>query len=249
MSASIAASAPPTEQSSAVAIPSWKRYVNRLLANELSRITRYYDCVIQWLPRRNDTGLVLANIDAPQKQVIEEGAAFPDLTAEDDRRSAILVNGTFNHHFDIQGALASIKTNLARTSRVLVVLYNPYLRWLYVLANRLGIRTGDLPSTFITRADLENIAKISGFEVVQQRYVGYLPWRLFGLGTLINRIAPLIPVVRWFGLTLVATLRPVIASGSIGLSCVIPARNEKGNIENALKRLPDLKLSDRNYFR
>ena len=241
MPASIAAPARQTEPLHSAAIPSWKRYVNRLLARELSRITRYYDCVIQWLPRGNDSGLLLANIDSPQKQVIEEGVPFPDLRAEDERRTAILVNGTFNHHFDIQGALESIKTNLARTSRVLVVLYNPYLRWLYSLANSLGIRAGDLPSTFITQVDLENIAKISGFEVVQQRYVGYLPWRLFGIGTLINRVVPLIPVVRWFGLTLVATLRPVIASGPIGLSCVIPARNEKGNIENALKRLPDLK--------
>src|SRR5215831_12803174 len=194
----------------AAAIPSWKSYVNRLLAKELSRVTRYFDGVIQWLPRKEDTGVLLANIDAPEIHVVEEHASFPDLTAEESQRTAIVVNGAFNHHFDIQGLLTGLKPKLARTSRLLVVLYNPYLRWLYSLANALRIRKGDLPSTFITKVDLENIAKISGFEIVRQQFVGYVPWRLFGLGTMINRIMPLIPVVRWFGLALVVALRPVI---------------------------------------
>jgi glycosyltransferase involved in cell wall biosynthesis len=63
---------------------------------------------------------------------------------------------------------------------------------------------------------------------------------LFGLGSLVNRVLPLIPLIRWLGLTFVATLRPVIAGAPIGLSCVIPARNERGNIEGALQRFPDL---------
>jgi hypothetical protein len=221
-------------------IPAWKHYVNRLLAKELSRITRYFDCVIQWLPRKEDTGVLFAEIDAPRKQIVEDGSPFPDLNREDTQRTAILVNGTFNHHFDIQGLLSDLRPRLSRTSRLLVVLYNPYLRWLYSLANQLGIRKGDLPSTFITQVDLNNIAKLSGFEVVHQHVVAYVPWRVLGLGSLINQIMPLIPIARWFGLALTVTLRPVITSEPPGLSCVIPARNECGNIENALRRLPEI---------
>jgi hypothetical protein len=221
-------------------INSWQRYVNVLLARELSRMVRYFDAVYQWLPRREDGRGVIANIDTPYKEVIEDGAALPDLSAEETRRTAILVNGTFNHHFDIQGLLKELRPKLSRTSRLMVILYNPYLRWLYAIANKLGLRSGDLPSTFITGVDLQNLAKISGFEIVHQQYVAYVPWRMLGLGTLINKILPMIPVMRWFALTVVATLRPVIASERVGLSVVIPARNEKGNIENALLRMPDL---------
>jgi hypothetical protein len=99
------------------------------------------------------TGALLANIDAPRKQVVEEGVPFPDLTGEDAQRTAILVNGTFNHHFDIQGLLTELRPKLARTSRLLIVLYNPYLRWLYGLANQLGIRRGDLPRLRQKRQD------------------------------------------------------------------------------------------------
>jgi len=78
-------------------------------------------------------------MEAPSKETIARGEAFPDLTAESEKRTAILVNGTFNHEFDIQGLLSQLKPKLSRTSRVIAVLYNPYLRSLYSLANWLGI--------------------------------------------------------------------------------------------------------------
>lgn len=218
----------------------WRKYVNAFLAGEISALTRYYDRVIQWLPRDDDTGQLLEALDAPRKDTVGRDQDFPDLTSERDKRTAILINGTFNHDFDIQARLMQLKTKLARTSRLVVVLYNPYLRWAYYLTNRLGIRHGELPSTFLTRVDLQNIAKVAGFEIVRQRLAVYCPWRMLGLGTAINRITPLLPLARWMSLTSIVVLRPLLPASQQGISCVIPARNERGNIENALKRFPDL---------
>jgi hypothetical protein len=218
----------------------WRRYVNSLIAREISALSRYYDRVIQWLPREQDTGLLLSLIDAKIKVSVGKDDLFPDLTGEEQERTAVLLNGTLNHHFDIQGILLQLRQNLARTSRVVLVLYNPYLRWLYYLANRVGLRHGDLPNNFITRSDLSALAKLAGYEVVRQRLCGYSPFRLLGVGDLMNRIVQCLPIVRWLGLTTVIVLRPVIRGPAPGLTCVIPARNERGNIENALKRFPDL---------
>ena len=218
----------------------WRKYVNAFLAAEISSLTRYYDRVIQWLPREDDKGWLLAAVDAPRKETVARDQPFPDLTDERDKRTAILINGTFNHDFDIQALLLQLKAKLARTSRLVVVLYNPYLRWAYFLTNRLGIRKGDLPSTFVTRVDLENISKVAGFEIVRQRQAVYCPWKMLGLGTAINRLMPLVPLARWLSLTSVVVMRPLVPSSQQGVSCVIPARNERGNIENALKRFPDL---------
>jgi hypothetical protein len=226
--------------SAAVAAPRWKKYVNAFLAGELSTLTRYYDRVIQWLPRENDTGMLLAAVDAPLKETVGRDEAFPDLSGENEKRTAVLVNGTFNHDFDIQGLLVQLRSKLSRTSRVIAVLYNPYPRWSYNLANRLGIRRGDLPSTFVTQIDLQNIVKVSGYEIVRQRLAVYCPWKLLGLGNTINRVLPLVPLVRRLSLTSIVVLRPLPPPSRQGISCVIPARNERGNIENALKRFPDL---------
>jgi hypothetical protein len=221
-------------------IYAWREYVNAFLASEISALTRYYDRVIQWLPREDDKGGLLAAVDAPRKETVGKEQPFPDLTFECDKRTAILINGTFNYDFDIQALLMQLRAKLARTSRIVVVLYNPYLRWAYYLANRLGIRKGDLPSTFVTRVDLENIAKVAGFEIVRQRLAMYCPWKMLGLGTAINRVMPLVPLVRWLSLTSIVVMRPLVPSSQPGVSCIIPARNEHGNIENALKRFPDL---------
>jgi len=215
----------------------WKNYVTRLLAREVSAVTKYFDRLIQWLPRDEDDGSLLEAVQSPLKEVVARNQEFPDLTGERDQRTAILINGTFNHHFDIQGLLMQLKPKLSRTSRLLVILYSPYLRWLYHLANRLNIRKGEVPCTFLTQVDIESLAEVSGFELVRERQLAYIPWRLMGLGDLINRTMPLVPLLRWFALTTLVVLRPRISSSLPGLSCVIPARNERGNIENALKRL------------
>ncbi len=228
------------QQAAGATISSWRDYVNAFLAAEISALTRYYDRVIQWLPREDDKGGLLAAVEAPRKETVRKDEPFPNLGHERDKRTAILINGTFNHEFDIQALLMQLKVKLARTSRLVVVLYNPYLRWAYYLTNRLGIRNGDLPSTFVTRVDLENIAKVAGFEIVRQRQAVYCPWRMLGVGTAINRVMPLVPLARWLSLTSLVVMRPLVPSSQRGLSCVIPARNERGNIENALKRFPDL---------
>jgi glycosyltransferase involved in cell wall biosynthesis len=231
---------PSSQQEAAIAAPTWKKYVNAFLAAELSTLTRYYDCVIQWLPRENDTGMLFAAIDAPLKQTLRSGDSFPDLSNEHEQRTAVLVNGSFNHEFDIQGLLLQLKPRLSRTSRVVALLYNPYLRWLYNLANRLGIRKGELPNTFLTRIDLQNIVKVAGFEIVRFRLAVYFPWKCLGLGNVINRVLPMIPMARWFSFTSIVVLRPLVSTSRPGISCIIPARNERGNIENAVKRFPDL---------
>ena len=96
--------------------------------------------------------------------------------------------------------------------------------------------------------DLENLARLSGFTVVRQRLCGYFPWRLCGVGTLINRVLPVIPLLRLYSLACVVALRPVMAQLPAGISCVIPARNERDNIENALQRFPKLDYIKRTEF-
>lgn len=218
----------------------WNRYLNEFLARELSTLTKYYDRVIQWLPRQEDPGVLFDALEAKCKQIVNEGDAFPSLSDEDEQRTAILINGTLNHHFDIQGLLSGLQPKLSRTSRILLILYNPYLRRLYRLANQMGLRGGELPTTFLRRIDLQNLAKLSGFEIVREQPKIYCPLRLLGVGELINRTLFLFPLIRWLGFVYVSVWRPVIGGGPAGLSCVIPARNERGNIENALKRFPQL---------
>jgi hypothetical protein len=219
----------------------WRSYVNRTIAAEVSRFTRYYDRLIQLAPLENDTGALYQSIDCSSRGIVPSLEEFPDLTQEQHERTAVLLNGNINHDLDIESTLRRLKARLTRSARVVLVAYNPYLSAVYSLANRLGFRRGAPPVTFVTMTDLQNIARLSGYEVVSIRPVAYVPWELGGVGTLVNRLLPLIPLVRSLSFASVVVLRPVVPSGEPpSLSIVIPARNEKGNIEHALKRMPDL---------
>jgi glycosyltransferase involved in cell wall biosynthesis len=111
------------------------------------------------------------------------------------------------------------------------------------------MRKGPQPTTFVTETDLNNVVRLAGFEIVRWRRLAYVPWRLLGLGTLVNWLLPAVPGIRAFGLAAVVILRPQLPSTKRpSLSVVIPARNEKGNIENALKRMPDLRCETEIIF-
>jgi len=212
-------------------------YLTKVLAAQASRLTRYYDAVIQLAPPPSDDGSLLRHVDCQIKSVAAsvEGIARP----ADAARTAILLNGNLNHDLDIEATLAAIKPRLNRLSRVIVMLYNPYFRGVFWLANQLGLRSGPVPLTFVTREGMAALAKLSGYEIVQVKPAGYSPFRLLGLGDLVNWAIPMIPFFRWFGFAAVVVLRPLVASDSPpSLSIVIPCRNEKGNIEAAIQRLP-----------
>ncbi len=184
--------------------------------------------------------MLLESIDAPLKQTRASGD-LTGVSAGADAVDIILFNGNFNHSTDIQGLLEIVRPSLSRRGRVIVALYNWYFAWLFRLADRVGLRQGPPLVTFITQADLEQLARLAGFELVRLRPVAYLPWHFFGLGWLLNVVMPAVPGLRWLSLVTVAVLRPVVAAerSRPSLSIVIPARNERGNIEDALARMPD----------
>ena len=185
--------------------------------------------------------MLLAAIDSPQKRTTASHE-LPALERTADGIDVVLFNGNFNHSTDIQGLLETVRPHLSRRGRVVVVLYNWYFAWLFRLADRLGLRHGPPIVTFITQADLHQLARLAGFELVRLRPVAYVPWHFFGLGSLVNVVMPAVPWLRWLSLVTVAVLRPMGRDPRPrpSLSIVIPARNERGNIEDALRRMPDL---------
>jgi len=228
-------SASPTE---AIRPSGWRRYVNRTIAAEISTITRHFARTIQWRPRKDDSGYLLTQIECREKSV---AADLSELSAPVGD-AAIVLNGNLNHHYDIQALLEELTPALGRSSRVIAVAYNPYLRAAYLLANWIGARAGELPTTFLTETDLRNLAALAGYQVVRIRPAVYLPWSMLGLGTLVNKLLPAIPLLRRLAFTSVITLRPLkpIVGRRPSISIIVPARNERGNIESLLARIPDL---------
>lgn len=217
----------------------WTAYANRLLAAEISTLTRYYDRLVQYARLSHDRGVLFDLVDCPEKTLAAAGDPLSGLHGH-PQRWAVLLNGNFNHSLDIQGLLRGIRGEVDRNARVIAVLYNPYFAAVYRLANRLGLRGGPTPTTFVTHTDLENIARLSGFRVVRTRASVYSPLRLFGLGTLVNRILPAMPLLRHLNFASIVVLAANVTpppQERPSISVIVPTRNERGNIEAALEGL------------
>jgi hypothetical protein len=212
----------------------------RVLGRRIGRISRYGSALIQYLPLGHDDGSVLAAARAPKKARSASLAALTrTLRQASAGRRLILLNGNLNYSFDAEALLTSLYHAMERRDRVLVLAYSPYWAWLHRALKAVGLRSAPLPTTFLTRTDMANLARLSGFEVLQARPAGVIPFSLLGLGSLINAAAEALPGLRHTAFAMLLVLRPLGKTGpKPSLSIVIPARDEKGNIEAALRRLP-----------
>jgi hypothetical protein len=211
----------------------------RRIGSHLTRITRFFG-ELYILPDASGNDLFDA-LECKTKQVLESLEDLPDLRPRpDDGGAVIVLNGFFNSCLDIQGALIGLRQKLRRYDRLAVVLYNPYLKGIYHLASSLGWRRGEPITTFVTENDLINLARISDYELVRLDYALCFPFKLFGLGLLIDSFMRAIPGLRAFGLVCIGVFRPIVAEPAPRkISVVIPARNERGNIAAAIERMPE----------
>jgi hypothetical protein len=212
-------------------------------ANRLSLLTRYADRLVQYQPLEHDSGEILKLAQAPEKSIARNVEELQEAFRTDgaaEPRVDVFLNGNLNYSFDIQSILKELHDVLNRRSRVLVLLYNPYSAWLHRLARRFGVRRAEVPWTFITQPDLVNVARLSGFEVVRIRPAGVIPVSLLGIGAALNKFLEALPGVRRLAFSMLLVLRPLDkARGRPSLSIVVPARDERENIETTLTRLPD----------
>lgn len=219
-------------------------YLSKLIAGEISTITKYYDRLVQLAPLESDNFEIYDSIECPNKEICGCFEDLTDFSGEQSKRTAFLLNGNFNYSNDIEGVLKQIYPKLSRTSRIIAVAYNPYLAGLYKLATWLGLRKAPLPTTFLTTTTLNHICKLAGFEVLRARPVAFCPFRLLGVGRFFNWLLPAIPLVNYLAISCVISIRPIKAVAKAKkLSIIIPARNEKGNIETAIVKLIDCKLN------
>jgi glycosyltransferase involved in cell wall biosynthesis len=93
---------------------------------------------------------------------------------------------------------------------------------------------------WLSTANVDNLLNLSDFEIVKREWRQLVPKRLLGLGALINRYVATLPVIRHFCLRnyIVARALPKGPKQNLSVSVIIPCRNERGNIEAAVERLP-----------
>ncbi|MBE2220674.1 MAG: glycosyltransferase family 2 protein [Anaerolineae bacterium] len=208
--------------------------IKKMIARELASLSPFFENLIELFPQKHSEQVIYSLVPAAKKITVFDEDDLQKCIANDES-NIFLLDGLLNYASDIQMLLIQVKHILNRDSRLFVVAYSPYYRWLYKLANALHLRQGELPTTFLTKTDLRNLAQLTGYTVTRIKGTIYFPFTLFGIGYLINGLLAAIPFIKELAMVQSIILSPQIpCAESVSLSVVIPARNEMGNIENAL---------------
>lgn len=151
----------------------------------------------------------------------------------------VILSETINQAGDVQRLFEQLHKVTHVRSRLILNFYHTAWRPLLGVVTRLGLKAKQPPNNWLNPADVHNLLKLAGFELIKQQKRILLPIKFFGLEKIINRyIAPLLP---WLCLTTfqIARLQDVPRRAP-SVSVIIPARNEAGNIQFAIKRMPKL---------
>ncbi|MGE3147544.1 MAG: glycosyltransferase [Pseudorhodoplanes sp.] len=153
----------------------------------------------------------------------------------------ILILDTMGSFDDCQRVLQSLHGLCTRETRVIVVYYSHLWQPLLNLAERIGWRAPQTMQNVLPPADIRGIAALADFETVRSEVRLLSPARLLGLGRLLNRFVSTLPGIRHLSFRHYTVVRSLPQQGEPPRSCtiVIPARNERGNIEPAVRRIPE----------
>ena len=163
----------------------------------------------------------------------------------------IILNGVLHYERDVQTFLERLRLNCPPRARILVASYSMLWRPVVQLANWLGLRESDPDENWLTATDINNLLTVSGYQLVVEHARVLCPVYVPFLSTLLNRwLAPL-PGIRQLALMHIVVARPVsFAPPAVrpSVSVIVPARNEAGNIDAIIRRLPALGPDDELIF-
>ena len=178
----------------------------------------------------------------------EFAVAFPDKEEfqrafkPDEKFDYILFND-IGDTVDVLQALRNLMPLCQRHTRVLVTTYNHLWEPFVTFAEWVGMKVPRTEQNWLSTADIRNLLKLAGFEALETHRVVLLPKYLPLLSSFLNRFCARLPFLSKLCMTQVVVARmmpPPVLPERLSVSVVIPCKNEKGNVEDAVRRIPPL---------
>ncbi|HXJ95537.1 MAG TPA: glycosyltransferase [Terriglobia bacterium] len=180
----------------------------------------------------------LAQKKHPNLEFQQMAAEQLDLGGE--RFDYILLSDLTGFLFDIRLALERLRTACHAETRVVMHWYSRAWQPILAAAEKLGLKYPQPLLNWTTVEDIKNLLHLTDFEVVQTRKHILAPKRVPLLSTLANRYLAPLPLLRHLCLTNWIVARPLNLEGRSlpRVSVICPCRNEAGNIQQIVERLP-----------
>ena len=152
----------------------------------------------------------------------------------------IIISDTVGSFDDCLATFQDLHRLCKPETRLIVTYYTRLWDPFQVLYTKLAASHRFVRRNWLSNQDIANILQLADFDVIKREWRMLSPFRLFGLGRLINRFVATLPLVRKLCLRNYVVARPRATSlnEQLSVSIIIPCRNERGNIEATVQRIP-----------
>jgi SAM-dependent methyltransferase len=154
---------------------------------------------------------------------------------------AIVLSDAIGLLDDIELVLERLRPLLGERGQLIVTYYSFLWEPILKFAELVGQKTRWPDQNWLSMTDVENLLRLSGFEVFRRGTDVLIPARVPLVSTLANRVISKLPLARELSLVDYFVARAVSESLPAELpsvSVICPTRNEKGNIREAVLRTP-----------
>jgi len=162
----------------------------------------------------------------------------------DDHFDFIIFSDILNEVWDVQAVFEHLQKYATPGARLIINSYNRLWEIPLLIAEKLNVASPGKGKNWLTISDIHNLLELSGFEVIKTSHEVLFPFGIPLLAPFFNQF-----LVHFWPFNLFAMTNFVVARKFLCLdktqkpplvSVIVPARNEQGNIENILKRTPEM---------
>jgi ubiquinone/menaquinone biosynthesis C-methylase UbiE len=187
-----------------------------------------------------DLSPAMVNEAAQRHPTLEFRVGDVETLQLDEQFDMIILADVVGHLLDVQMAFKRLRRLCTPQTRLVVSSRNQMWEPMLRLYEKVGMKMPQREHSWFSPADLTNLLYLADFDVVKVERRLLLPLRIPLLAPLFNRLLAHLPGFRGFCLShyVIARARLRRPERPYSTTIVIPCRNEQGNIDAVLRRIP-----------
>ena len=158
-----------------------------------------------------------------------------------------MFSNTIGYLNDVQKVFEELHKVCHSGTKIFITYYNYLWQPILKLAEGLGLKQKMPQQNWLTQKDIGNLLYLAGFDMFRSSKSLLIPFNIPLVSMLANRYFAKLPLINYYTLNTFCVARPIPDTENKfkelnrqhTVSVIIPARNESGNIENAVLRTPE----------
>lgn len=153
----------------------------------------------------------------------------------------VIISDTIGYFEDVQRSLDQIRKLCSDDTRIIITYFNFLWLPLMNLAETLRLKMPQVRNNWLDIMDISNLLDLTGFDIIRAGRKFMMPVYIPLLSGFINKFVANLPLINKLCLTKFIIAKKSVLENSLDtVSVIVPARNEKGNIEQIVKRIPQM---------